>query len=531
MLNVLLVDDQPLYRKTLRTIVDWQSMDMRIIADVHNGQEALNIINTKSVDIVLTDMKMPVLSGLELIQSVQSKKPEIQFIALSAYDEFYLVKSAFKLGVKEYVLKSEISEERIREVVQNVKIEVEKMRVKNDHQKKMESYLDEKRFLLKNKLFKELISGKHEENIKVLEEMNILGANIKNNCLMMVIIACIYNCNTVHIKDKDEAEGLNIISDLRKILESYNVGEVFYNSAGEFIIILSDDDDNSEYALFQSAFMFYDKVEKEMSNKFGINIYGGISLNGYGCESITKIYKQASDASKYHFIDEKSRLVAFYSLKQSGIMPPELVAQKMELLKELLNESVYGRILEGTHLLKIDSRNVGIGDIDWIKELFEKYYCYIYDFAETHHVFEEMKPFFKKYSNGLRQYGNLMDLNAWIVDLLYNIGEVLLKGSQMVKNARRYIEQYYQEDISLISVAKEVGVNSSYLSRAFKKELGCNFIDYVSKLRIQVAIDFMQKSDMKIYEIAEKVGYPIPENFTRMFKKIVGKSPKKFFEK
>lgn len=263
MLNILLVDDQPLYRKTLRAIVDWESMDMQIVADVHNGQEALNIINAQSVDIVLTDMKMPVMNGLELIESVQRKQPEIQFIALSAYDEFYLVKSAFKLGVKEYVLKSEISEERIREVVQNVKIEIEKMEVENDHQKKMESYLDEKRFLLKNKLFKELISGKHEENIKVLEEMNILGANIKNNYLILVIIACINNYSTVHIKDKDEAEGLNIISDLRKILESYNVGEVFYNSEGEFIIILSDDNDNSEYALFQSAFMFYDKVEKE----------------------------------------------------------------------------------------------------------------------------------------------------------------------------------------------------------------------------------------------------------------------------
>jgi two-component system response regulator YesN len=393
-------------------------------------------------------------------------------------------------------------------------------------------YLKENRHLLKGKLFEELIWGDGDKLPELRQKMAELEINIEPACFMLMVLSVKghRSLSTEFLKEKYEILGLKITGKIQTILHNHGTGEVFYNTAGEYVIILSQNTTNSEYAFVQGAFMLFDRIAKDMRDELDVSIIGGLSTTGHGMESLRELYGQASSAASCHFIRGTGRLVAYNDINWRGVLKTEFVNQKVELMKGLLKGLDLSGIRDGAALLKINSENVGIEDIGTIRELFDKYYYYLNDYAQTHNVLKVVQPQLKQYASELRHNGTLNELNNWITNLVTKIGESLFGSNQLLKQAKNYIDQHFSEDISLCSVAAALGVSSSYLSRVFIKEGEGGFSDYLAKVRIQTAIEYIRNSNMKIYEIAEAVGYPNPENFARMFRKRVGRSPKQFFK-
>ena len=133
MCDIIIVDDDKLIREDVKTIMEWEKYGFRIVGEANNGMDAIKLINSSHVDIVITDIYMPILNGIELIRSVKSSHPDIKFLVISNYDDFGFVKEAMKLGASDYLLKYEIEKNNLIFLIENLKREiVEEKRLKND---------------------------------------------------------------------------------------------------------------------------------------------------------------------------------------------------------------------------------------------------------------------------------------------------------------------------------------------------------------------------------------------------------------
>ena len=177
-MNVLVVDDEPIMSEAYKTLIDWDRNGFSLVGCASNGTKALEIMRTVDVDIVITDLKMTIMSGLELIGAAREEFPEARFVVMSAYDEFTLVKEAYSMGVKEYFLKAELEPDAVLETLSNIKQEIEEERIVRENAARQtktiaevvekdtfEKIIHNNRIAICERLLKELIWGNsYDEN-------------------------------------------------------------------------------------------------------------------------------------------------------------------------------------------------------------------------------------------------------------------------------------------------------------------------------------------------------------------------------
>jgi two-component system response regulator YesN len=198
-------------------------------------------------------------------------------------------------------------------------------------------------------------------------------------------------------------------------------------------------------------------------------------------------------------------------------------------LKDQLSAILFDKRKPDIQKISITSQSVSSSHIRAIKELYMKYHFILMDFALQNGLYGELRELSKQYEEHLKFYGDLDSLNRWLSSVI-NIVKAHNGENSIINQVKHYVEENYMQDISLQSVANKFNINSSYLSRLFSEKGDTTFTDYLAHTRITKAIEFIKSSNLKIYEICEKVGYTSPEHFSRTFKKMTGKSPKQFMD-
>ena len=245
MVRILLVDDEPLVRDALKELINWEKYDFVIAAEAFDGVTALEELKRKQIDIVLTDIKMPVMDGLQLINKIQELYKDIRCVVLSAYDEFNLVRKAYAEGAKDYILKSEIDEEHVIEVLKKVAKELlkdreEKLKIEEQNRHiKLEvgrkillgDVFTENEILLKEKLLKDLIWGEVLNKVEYQVAQNLgLRLASKNLCVMLIKIDIYMKLSKDNIKNKGDNLKFSILVTINEILNKYNLGDSFSNN-------------------------------------------------------------------------------------------------------------------------------------------------------------------------------------------------------------------------------------------------------------------------------------------------------------
>lgn len=531
MINILLVDDEPLIREALLTLLDWEGHGFRIVGEAYNGMEALKIMAEKQVDIVLTDIKMPVMDGLELIQTARLNNTAV-FVVLSAYDEFHLVSNAYKMGAKDYILKSEITVEGVIEVLYKAYQELINIRQQQKYVEEQEQtrQLFEKHYqAIRYKLLKEMIEGRF--NMKQQQDLIKLGFRYAGDQVAVMVINV---GNSIKIDDfKGDSSILSLAQNLQdyleNILNTHQIGNLLPYFPGEYVFLFCFGSKYSEQDIFEKISLLYNNIRRNLKEQFNVIASAGLSDIGKGLCAASELYKQAVFAYYNFFVQGKGKLI-YYSHLPLQVDKVILDAdRKIVVLKELLKSMEAEKIRDNLDFITIQIEVVSEKMVCDIQALFERYYVCIYEFAMDYFLQQELAPVLEEYNKNLRDKGDLKQLNDWIKRALLTITTAIEDGSYLINKARYYIHKnYHDNNISLTTVAREVGVNSSYLSRVFAKEVGCSFMDYLTKVRLGAALEYMKNSNLKIYEIAEKVGYSNAEHFSRIFKKMFGKSPKEY---
>ncbi len=496
---ILVVDDELPIREWLKfTIEKCVSEDTTVIY-ASNGQEACNIMQRQSIDMVFTDIKMPVMDGLELLQSIREGGKNIYVVLLTSYADFDYARTALSMKAEAYILKNEISIKTIEDIFSQFKrsrsrsIEINH----NDLQIKRAA------------LFKHIVHGLEVE--KSIDEFRKVGIPLEDNRLIMIAIR--------NPKGNDDAgtpiENLITHDDYLR-----NTTCFIYNM--ETCIFVAN---TSSSVKNDSRDALWESISQKLGQMGSNHFYVGISLVGEGFNCFPELFSQCIQAVNQYFYS--SSQVNYYNMQPPNHTMEEelekeiaLLSQRIEhfQIKDLqqnisqLMDSIYRVKPQDT--LQIRKR---CNDIlrDLMKECDKRFnkdcqsnYNYWDDVLMNVETFFEFRSFYERCIQEVMDNGLLGIHNEYIKKAIY------------------YIYQNYKTIESIDDICNAININKEYLCRLFKKETGKTINAYLTHYRLSTAREMLKTSSLTISEIAEQTGYLNTNYFSRLYKSIMGINPK-----
>lgn len=531
MIKVMIADDEPYIRQGLKILINWEQYGFTVCGEAANGKEALELMETEEYDLIITDIKMPTMNGIELIEHTWANiSKQIRFIILSGFYEFEYAKTAIKYGVVDYVLKPVQKEELIR-VLENCKEQYYKQ---EEYRKKLE--FSEK--IVFDRCLSYLISGKYDqESLDYVNKFITDGYNVR-------YISIEYDTtddNFTSLSVEEKLKERNLLYDSLKDI----LGKHWYHAYMEpfpnedingvgFVYVkkLAGDSDKSDRDYIQK---FYDRISKAISYK--VILYIGQKTDNIS--RISESYKTATIARTFQLFS-KEKDIAYYDEIGSNArtnkcsinkeMMDELVRTIEENEKEEIDKKIdimyehFKALATEPDMIKINLDYMLFNLINLARELdpesdLEEVYRMIgqggYEQISARGSIKHFKEFALEYSNYLSQLRQ------------HAFGGV-------ISEIEKEITEHYMENLSLKSLSEKYYINSAYLGQIFKKQFGNSFKDYLNNYRIDRAAEMLIRTDEKIYLVASTVGFNNTDYFISKFVQIKGITPlqyrKQFFD-
>jgi two-component system, response regulator YesN len=524
-MKIMIVDDEERTRLNLSQLVDWSEYDIQVVATAINSIDALQKLDQISIDILITDIRMPDESGLELIQKLISKGYNTKYIVLSGYDDFLYAKEAIKLGVSEYLLKP-CSKENLIEAVLKVKKLIEKEQQQENIFKLLRNQLVDESPYIKDK-YLNILTLPIKPSINVVEKLEYFGVSL--NFVQFTVIIINVNISTDIDVNSERMELIKLaIKDLvSRDIKSISDNEVFIND-DEIIIILKHNNDLPPPILRD----FFKKIVIKIQSDFEIqvSVYIGNSYLGY--DFISESYSDAAKIINTTNYNSNNSIFFFSECQKSSDQftkeypineEKDIISAIKQMHKEQLTVSInnYFYALEVLNVSKNIASN-------YLMILWASLYHFAIDTG-----LDTMKTFNKNIIEieKIISSGDKIKMKMIIQDITQNIfSEICIKSSfsNALNHAKKHIDTNYMHNISRENVAKSIFVSPSYLSTLFKQEMGITFIDYLNKIRIMNARLLLQNTDRKVYEIAQATGYNDDKYFSQVFKKLEGMTPAEY---
>ncbi len=532
MLKLLLVDDEPIIRKGIRTSIDWDKYDIEIAGEASNGKDALAKAFELKPQIVITDIRMPVMDGLALASRLRNELPDTKVIILSGYEDFSYAKEALSLGVTEYLLKPVGAEELIS-IITKIQNDIINEQLKKDRNVSTNIVLNENFLQIKSNFVNKLMKGEFSSAEEIFDQAGLLNLDYSgSHSLAFVIGIDDYYLLTENMPDKDkELLKFSVVNIAEELLLSSLPGLVCYSEFEHLLGIINADSINE--AVVKNI---CSDIQHCIKKYLKISISIGIGKTYANIIDISKSYSEALTALKNKIFLGKSNIIQYET--QNSLKKAETVFYPFNEEKEILN---YLRALnlEGINqaLDNIFSRfNGGGATADSIKNICSRLIVITINCIEEMgiNLQDSLGTSFNPYSE-VDKLDVLEDLHNWMISFFKKSMLLLqenktLKFKSIIKFVLQYIEENYQKDLSLTDIASMVYVTPNYLSRIFKEEMNINFVDWLNQLRIEKAKALLLETGLKTYEVADKVGYRDYKYFSYIFKKITGYTPKEFKE-
>jgi len=535
MIKVFLVEDEVIVRNGIKNQINWEKESLDFIGEASDGELALPMIQQLKPDIIITDIKMPFMDGLQLSKLVKKEMPDCKIIILSGYDEFEYAKQAINIGITEYLLKPIASQELLKAVlrVRNIIYE-EQLKKENLEISKME--LKEVEKVTYQKFFDDIVSNKMtvQELLEKSKELNIdLVAREYNILLCKVFLKG--KRSPVYWEDI-----ININQELKEQIKS-NTDVVIFDRINEGIAILIKG--NEEGAVADKTRKIIDYIKNKFCNSQSMEYFIGVGTQVGRLSELNQCFDDASKAFAYQYIVERNQVIhcenltAYRVVKDMQIDIKDIDINKTD--KAVINSFLRtGSKNEVKHFLNDYFMNLGENNMKSF--LFCQYITLSMYFC----CISIMEEFGYSSANIVEQCGDIMTMNSLhlslneIIEYFEKVFNIVIdyrdknsmnKYSNLLTQAKEYInENYSSEEISLNSVASKVNVSTSYFSTIFRQETGHNFIEYLSEIRMEKAKELLKCSSMKSSEVGYAVGYKDPHYFSFLFRKTQGCTPKEF---
>lgn len=491
LLKAAVFDDEFIVTEGLKKMIDWSKYGIELIGTAENGTAALSLFEEYKPDIIFTDIRMPGIDGLQLVERILSKAPETQCIVFSGFNEFEYVKRAIQLGVVDY-LEKPITIPMIEDAINKILEKIGEQRTISSLKKKWES----SQYELLQKATLDLVQVGYE----VLPKWKEYFGEEADQIVAVTVIATSSEEFLVHDNPSYRVVSIRNGSEYLHFVFHYK----------------NDIDDLWNQLLF---------LPEEIS------YHVGSGQTYFSITDLSKSYKEALEALKYGSFLEKNGWTRYENVGSNSNLPREALEQSEEIIfyirtgnkqgllqqvelfinelgTEKLNREIAEReILKLVYLALEVAKETG-GDIFKIKQS-----------SYLPHVEIREKKTKEEMLNWLRSQMEM--IMNWILDVRDTTKHAA------VEKAIVYMKQNINRDITLQEVAEHVGMNATYFSVLFKEEMGLSYIKFVTKLRIDRAKALLKEGN-KVSVVSEKVGYHSYRHFSDIFKKHTGVKPSEY---
>ncbi len=519
-LKVLIVDDESNTRNLISMSIDWERLGLTLIGDATSGLEALDLLEAQLPDIIITDIQMPYMDGLALSRAVKEIHPDVAVVILTAHDEFSYAQSAVSIGVSDFILKP-VDKALLNGTLARLAERINSQRVRLNELELSHQYIKNNLAVFQNKVLNDLISLVEPAPDFQPGELEMLDLDFSpENDFYQIALINIALEKTRYSNLERQVLLQNCCSFIKNNYFKDSPSYVFTDISNN-IVLLCNDSDVSLNSIAEHAMGYF----KKQLSKVAVC---GIGLGAKGLENIRSSYNQALNAlnlcyitgEEISFADNQMPIYEARLLNSSSLMDNMKLAIKSGVWEQAsyyTRELLYNYAKENINDLdgvKVTAINIS----NYLKELLsEMKISYIGDLSLSG---ETVLNIFKheKYS----------DIEFTVVSMVQKACELIndtlsSKNNTMVSEIKGYIyENLGNYELNLKLVADRFYLNSSYLSRIFKKGTGISFSDYLIKIRMEKALAMLKTHDYKAYQLAQEVGIPDPNYFVKCFKKIVG---------
>lgn len=532
MLKIMIVDDDMLVRERLRSAIPFDKLGLKLCGEAENGIQALEVFEQHRPQIVIMDINIPLINGLDVAEKILVEEPETNIIIITAYGTLDSAREAIRRGMVDFMLKpvdfAEL-EKILKKIISKVQMQSQKMM----EYQRMERLLEKGMPLLRNRYFFSLM---HADSKQLNEEecrLHLRDFEITEEANEICVVIVIPDYNNLSVEQQIVSQAV-LEEELVKSLNLANVGSVvLYDSMQRILLVGYSSWPHLAFTVEQKISNLRDKMRYVYHLDFRASI--GAVVKGF--THLQESLSTAEHALSFWSIAGNNNIVSSENVKNIDLPVIKLPAMRYSEIADLLLTTDVKRmkdtICSGLKELAYETRNpVRDVQIYAIELLALVMNCARELGGDVDYVINEEPTIYVK----VLQLNNVRDIISAVERTVENIAENICgqrdkNKSRALGDAKRYIRQHYTDpELTLTEVAAYIDLSPSYVSQLFKRMDGCTFTEYLNHVRIEEAKRLLKTTHMRVYEIAEAVGYQNSKYFFQLFKQITGKRPREYYE-
>ena len=527
-MKVIIVEDEPRVRKGLSEAVNWPELGMTLIGMASNGQEGLRLFQLERPELVIADIRMPVMDGLDMTRTILNQAPSTKIMIISGHDEFEYAQRCVSLGVRNYLLKPvgkrELATE-LEQIAAEWRTEQRMREQASQFQKTLGVHLQQMRSVF----LEEWLGGTSQRgNSELSEDLRFLDIHLQRELSTAVAI----------FELDDEQQSAYTHSDkrlleftLHQLLEEKLAGRgiAHHKGNGQTVVLYQE---NSE-AIEDNFNAWVSESKDQISRMLPVGVTAAVGSRAVAVPELPMMFQ------------ETQRIMGLKLSLGSGLILQESMIRPVSEQLAVLHESQESLLVHG----------VEMNDLEEIRRVIEQHFAKWMGNREISFAEEVVFHFTGIYTKlahrlgkSIRDYLNGEDLKKWqhpewfrsmeeiklwwiqrFIDLSDSYhGFRMDRKTKLIQQVIQYVEDHIDDNITREDAASHVYINASYLSRLFKEVTGDSFSNYVVNRKMEHAIQLLQIDRVMVYEVADRLGYKDPSYFARVFKKYTGKSPSDF---
>lgn len=533
-IKLLVADDEFIIREGIRSHINWTELGIRLMGAAENGKEALDMLADEPADILLTDVHMPVMDGIELCREARKRYPNLKIIILSGFEEFEFAKQALEVSAMRYLLKP-FTRKELEEVLLDASRDIR-------HYRRLESNLEvtmvrlqESLPLLCENVLNRLVEGRlHPEEVRA--KLELLDISLKGSRFVVLVAEKDHNDGRGAGQPGANEELMTVLmkDEFGMALKERGQGVVFSGLNANAVCILEVGPDD----LYEQVLDFAEAVKARIQTALKLTVSIGVGAIRPGYAGIAVSYREAQESLAYRFLIGQDSVIPIDRINLSDSAAffaiPEEYGERLAMAVRYGNnrgirgelDSLFDYMRGGTggkiselrlavkDFLAMTLRQLGLSG-NRLKDLYGT------DF-DPYTAIDRYKTMDDMY-RGLCTM--IQELSGYIHDKRGN------KLRNVIQRAVDYIQSHYHlEELSINTLSEELSMNASYFSRLFKQETGATFTEYLTKTRLERAKELLKGTTKRISEITYEVGMKDPYYFSTLFKKYTGINPTEFRE-
>ncbi len=532
MVKVFLVEDEIVIRDGIKNSIKWEKEGYEFVGEAGDGELAYPMILKKRPDILITDIKMPFMDGLELSRLVKQELPDIKILILSGYDEFGYAREAIRIGVAEYLLKP-VSSTKLLEVLHGFTSAIVQERKEKELLRKYEADMLENREYQKDEFLNRILT----------QSLSVTEILAQAKALSMDLSAQLYNTILLEVAGISAVEGSkggNMLTAIEAAVEDQDGLYSFRRSMESWMILCLAEDSEQMEQKIQSV----EECIKSVLDSCPVQTeyFGAAGRPVSRIRELKESVAGAESVFSCRYLKEWNQIVRSEEMPDNDSENSELNVGSLEVGK-LDREILEGFLktgLRGQASSFTDEYFVSLGEKNIQSLLFRQYVtmdAYLTAVSVLESIGYDSDEFvarcgdFKDMESVFQTVEHTKKYLTHLIETTIDFREAVSKGtySTLLKAARSYIEQNFDnEEISLNTVASTVNLSPNYFSTVFSQEMGMTFIEYLTRVRMEKAKELLRSSSMKTSEIAFAVGYKDSHYFSYLFKKTQHCTPREF---